>query len=75
MLTTKEFHHCTQCGGDTTHIVVLVRETTNEHRFKDFLKGFIKSVSVGSFEAAMDDFDRHSICEQCGKKTINDNLT
>jgi hypothetical protein len=41
----------------------------------DFLTGLIKSAAVGAFEASMDDFSRHSICEQCGKKTVNDNLT
>lgn len=75
MLTTKEVHQCTQCGTETTHIVVLVRDEPKQNSLQDFLGGFIKSAAVGAFEASMDDFSRHSICEQCGKKTINDNLT
>ncbi|NOH78632.1 hypothetical protein F0231_02645 [Vibrio sp. RE86] len=75
MLTTKETQHCTQCDAKTTHIVVLVRDEPKQNSFSDFLGGLIKSSAVGAFEASMDDFQRHSICEQCGKKTINDNLT
>jgi ribosomal protein L44E len=75
MLTNEETHYCSQCSEETKHIVVLVREAPAENKLKDFFKGFIKSAAVGAFESAMDDFSRHSICEVCGKKTINDNLT
>lgn len=75
MLSTKEMNYCSQCDMKTTHIVVLVRDEPKASKLKDFVGGFIKSASVGAFEASMDDFSRHSICEQCGKKTVNDNLT
>tara|TARA_Y100001960_G_scaffold114279_1_gene122348 strand:+ start:786 stop:1013 length:228 start_codon:yes stop_codon:yes gene_type:complete len=75
MITNKEVSYCKQCDEQTTHIVVLVRDDPKPNKVKDFLNGFIKSAAVGAFEASMDDFSRHSICEQCGKKTINDNLT
>ncbi len=81
MITTKETHHCDDCFKKTTHVVVLVRDEEltqkerGENKLSEFLKGFIKSSSVGAFEASMDEFSRHSICEECGKKTINDNLT
>ncbi|MGD8172748.1 hypothetical protein ACQEXU_13870 [Vibrio sp. TRT 21S02] len=75
MLSVKEEHYCSQCSTKTTHIVVLVREEPKQNKVQDFLNGFIKSAAVGAFESAMDDFSRHSICEQCGKKTVNDNLT
>jgi ATP-dependent exoDNAse (exonuclease V) beta subunit len=75
MLTNEEVHYCSQCSIETKHIVVLVRDEAANSKIKDFLKGFVKSISVGAFEASMDDFSRHSICEKCGKKTVNDNLT
>ncbi|TFH89724.1 hypothetical protein [Vibrio ouci] len=75
MLTTKEVHHCFQCDSETSHIVVLVRDEPKQNGLQDFFGGFIKGAAVGAFEANMDEFSRHSICEQCGKKTINDNLT
>ncbi|WP_159651185.1 hypothetical protein [Vibrio atypicus] len=75
MITTKETHYCSQCTAETTHIVVLVRDEPQQNKVRDFLTGLIKSEAVGAFEASMDDFSRHSICEQCGKKTVNDNLT
>ncbi|MGR5062451.1 hypothetical protein [Photobacterium sp. DNB22_13_2] len=75
MLTNEEIHYCSICSMETKHVVILVRDEPEQNKIKDFLKGFIKSSAVGAFEATMDDFSRHSICEKCGKKTINDNLT
>ncbi|MDA0128039.1 hypothetical protein OH458_08100 [Vibrio sp. MarTm2] len=75
MLTNNETQYCSHCDMSTNHVVVLVRDEPKANKIKDFFSGFIKSSAVGAFEATMDDFSRHSICEKCGKKTINDNLT
>ncbi|NOH95797.1 hypothetical protein [Vibrio sp. 99-70-13A1] len=75
MLKSEEIHYCSQCSIKTKHIVILVRDEPEKSKTTGFLKGFVKSLFVGAFEASMDDFSRHSICEQCGKKTVNDNLT
>ncbi|MGF1720826.1 hypothetical protein L4D20_12375 [Vibrio kyushuensis] len=75
MISQKENSYCKQCEDMTSHVVVLVRDEPKENKLTDFLTGLFKSAAVGAFEASMDDFSRHSICEQCGTKTVNDNLT
>ncbi|QIA65305.1 hypothetical protein GT360_17320 [Vibrio astriarenae] len=75
MISQKEIQYCSACDTQTTHTVVLVREEPKESKLKDFVYGMIKSSFIGGFYSAMDDFSRHSVCEQCGKKTLNDNLT
>ncbi|SHO57313.1 hypothetical protein [Vibrio quintilis] len=75
--TTTEVHFCNQCGEETTHIVVLVRNKSpfegdkNQSR-KEFLSGFLKGSVAGAFCASMDEFTRHVICEKCGEKTIEE---
>jgi hypothetical protein len=55
---------------------VLVRdEPKPKHKLLDFFIGFVRSSAVGGFHASMDDFSRHAVCEKCGNKVINDNMT
>ncbi|MFC7418494.1 hypothetical protein ACFQNF_01195 [Iodobacter arcticus] len=73
----SEIRHCSVCGVDTNHVVVLVRKTNpfkgEQHsKFKEFLHGAIKSWFLGAFIASMDEFSRHRICEKCGNKVIED---
>ncbi|MDF2154575.1 hypothetical protein [Vibrio sp. CAU 1672] len=77
MSQKKEVHFCPSCGVETQHIVVLVRKPTgfenaSNRKFKEFVAGAIKAWFVGPFIASMDDFSRHLICENCGRKFIEE---
>lgn len=66
---------CPNCGVKTNHIIVWVTKPTGfeqdkHQRQKEFITGFIKGWFMGPFSAAMDDLERHLICEQCGCKSI-----
>ncbi|EJE4557623.1 hypothetical protein BWI06_RS10145 [Vibrio parahaemolyticus] len=70
-----EIYYCSSCGTETPHVLVLVRKQSafknqKNQKFKEFIAGAIKGMALGSFFAAMDDFERHLICERCGKKIV-----
>jgi protein-arginine kinase activator protein McsA len=68
-----ESHYCKTCATETNHVIVLVRKTNrNTSKFMEFLTGFITSRAVGPFLAAMDEFERHRVCERCGTKEIEE---
>ncbi|MGR5261188.1 hypothetical protein ACPV5Q_14640 [Vibrio astriarenae] len=76
LITNEEIQYCTNCNDQTKHIIVLVRdEPKPKHKLLDFFIGFVRSSAVGGFHASMDDFSRHAVCEKCGNKVINDNMT
>ena len=77
MSTQTEVNFCKNCRKETTHILLLIRkkssfENSKHRKIKEFIAGFIKSWCVGTFLAAMDDFNRHLICEQCGTTIIDE---
>ncbi|MCF7481538.1 hypothetical protein L3V31_07330 [Vibrio sp. J1-1] len=68
-------YECAACRTKSKHITVLVRKPSpfsgSIHRkYKEFIAGLIKGWAVGPFLASMDEFSRHTICERCGHKTI-----
>ncbi|MFB2862903.1 hypothetical protein [Aeromonas sp. MdU4] len=77
MLTATEMRFCATCQRDTNHIVVLVdksygKQVKPEQRRKEFFKDFVTGWAAGPFLANMDRFARHSICENCGTKVIDE---
>lgn len=77
MANQTEVHFCHSCNIETHHVLILVRkpsgfENASNRKLKEFVTGFIKSWWLGSFIAAMDEFSRHLICENCGEKIIDD---
>ncbi|MGL5324770.1 MAG: hypothetical protein ACRC91_08640 [Aeromonas sp.] len=77
MLTSTAVCFCQRCQRETNHIVVLVdksfgKQPTPEQKRKAFIKDFITGWAAGPFLANMDRFERHTICENCGKKVIEE---
>nr|WP_249199298.1 hypothetical protein [Photobacterium sp. GJ3] len=75
MLHQIEMYPCSTCQTKSRHIIVLIRNPSafaesNHRKYKEFIAGFIKGLAVGPFLAAMDEFSRHIICENCGRKTV-----
>ncbi len=74
-MSKTEMYFCSGCGKETPHVLVLVRKQSpfkNEKnpKRKDFIAGTIKGWALGPFISAMDEFERHLICEKCGKKIV-----
>lgn len=60
---------------ETHHVVILVRKQSafkgaKNQKLKEFIAGAIKGWALGAFVASMDEFERHLVCEKCGKKTV-----
>lgn len=77
MLSSTEQRVCSSCQRETNHVVVLVdkafgQQLTPEQKHKAFIKDFITGWAAGPFLANMDRFERHAICENCGKKVIDE---
>jgi protein-arginine kinase activator protein McsA len=77
MSTQTEVHFCKNCHKETTHILLLIRkkspfENSKHRKIKEFIHGYIKAWWFGTFLAAMDDFNRHLICEECGETIIDE---
>lgn len=77
MSTQTEVHFCKNCHKDTTHIILLIRkkspfENSKHRKAKEFIAEFIKTWWFGTFLTAMDDFNRHLICEECGHTIIEE---
>ncbi|MDD1780070.1 hypothetical protein LRP49_02555 [Enterovibrio sp. ZSDZ35] len=75
MLHQIESYPCTACHITSKHITVLIRNPSpfqgaKDQKRKEFIAGLIKGWAVGPFLASMDEFSRHTICENCGRKTI-----
>lgn len=75
MISSKEVRFCSDCEEDTNHAVILIRKKSpfiNEPNgpFKEFLSGFLSGTFLGGFVASMNEFDRHVICNGCGKKIV-----
>ncbi|MBE8128923.1 hypothetical protein Q8W15_13345 [Photobacterium damselae subsp. piscicida] len=39
---------------------------------KEFLSGLLQGMLFGAFMSSMDQFSRHIICSECGRKFIED---
>ncbi len=77
LLSSTEQRYCSSCQRETNHVVVLVdksfgQQLTPEQKRKAFIKDFITGWAAGPFLANMDRFERHAICENCGKKVIDE---
>ncbi|MFM5381889.1 hypothetical protein ACET87_07420 [Aeromonas veronii] len=77
MLSSTEQRYCSSCQRETNHVVVLVdkafgQQLTPEQKRKAFIKDFITGWAAGPFLANMDRFERHTICENCGNKVIDE---
>ncbi len=77
MLSSTEKRFCPHCQRETNHVVVLVdksfgKQPTPEQKRTAFIKDFITGWAAGPFLANMDRFERHAICENCGKKVIDE---
>lgn len=77
MLASTEKRFCSSCQRETNHVVVLVdksfgQQLTPEQKRKALIKDFITGWAAGPFLANMDRFERHAICENCGKKVIDE---
>jgi ribosomal protein L44E len=77
VLTSTERRFCPTCQHETNHVVVLVdksygKQVKPEQKRKEFIKDFITGWAAGPFLANMDRFERHVICESCGKKVIDE---
>ena len=77
MPMSQEVCYCPSCQARTQHVVVLVRkpspyENSPNRTQKEFFSGFVKSIFLGAFIAAMDEFSRLVICEKCGNKTVEE---
>ncbi|VXA87573.1 conserved hypothetical protein [Aeromonas veronii] len=77
MLSSTEQRVCSSCQRETNHVVVLVdksygKEVKPEQKRTAFIKDFITGWAAGPFLANMDRFERHAICENFGKKVIDE---
>lgn len=77
LLASTEKRFCPHCQRETNHVVVLVdksfgKQPTPEQKRKAFIKDFITGWAAGPFLANMDRFERHTICEKCGNKVIDE---
>ncbi|MCJ8215260.1 hypothetical protein [Aeromonas veronii] len=77
LLLSTEQRVCPSCQRETNHVVVLVdksygKEVKPEQTRTAFIKDFITGWAAGPFLANMDRFERHAICENCGKKVIDE---
>ncbi|WP_231554851.1 hypothetical protein [Aeromonas allosaccharophila] len=77
LLSSTEKRFCPHCQSETNHVVVLVdksfgKQPTPEQKRKAFIKDFITGWAAGPFLANMDRFERHTICEKCGNKVIDE---
>lgn len=77
MLSSTEQRYCPSCQHETNHVVVLVdksygNEVKAEQKRTAFIKDFITRSAAGPFLANMDRFERHTICENCGNKVIDE---
>ncbi|MFM5695581.1 hypothetical protein ACET6Y_17885, partial [Aeromonas veronii] len=77
LLSSTEQRYCPSCQRETNHVVVLVdksfgKQPTPEQKRTAFIKDFITGWAAGPFLANMDRFERHTICENCGNKVIDE---
>ncbi|MFV8452305.1 hypothetical protein ACNO65_19925 [Vibrio campbellii] len=75
MLHQIDKYQCSACNLKSKHITVLIRNPSpfagvKHQKRKEFIAGLIKGWAVGPFLASIDEFSRHTICENCGIKTI-----
>lgn len=77
MISSTETYYCPCCKHDMPHIVVLVRKESpfkndKHQKRKEFLSGLLQGMLFGAFMSSMDQFSRHIICSECGRKFIED---